>query len=100
MAGGASAPERGAVPGPGRLSIHQAFAKPDNGEPYKTTPLIRGVRLDVTHAGTVILKLAPTAAGKVALRKQGSIKLNLMIAFHPTNGVTTTSKLLALTLRA
>jgi hypothetical protein len=88
------------VPGPGRLSIHQAFAKPDNGEQYETTPLIRGVRLDVTRAGTVILKLAPTAAGKDALRKHGSIKLSLMIAFHPTNGVTTTSRLLVLKLHA
>jgi hypothetical protein len=87
------------VPGPGQLSFHQAFAKPNNGEPFKTTPLIRGVRSNVTRAGTVMLKLAPTAAGKAALRSHGSIKLKLLVVYHPKNGVAT-SKLLALTLHA
>lgn len=82
------------VPGPGKVNFNQRRVRPSD----KTTLLIQSGRVSAGGAGKISLRLRPTTAGRVALRKSGSIKLNLSIEFSPTNGKPA-NKLLTVTLK-
>jgi hypothetical protein len=82
------------VPGPGALNVSQRKVRPSD----TTALMVRTSRVSVSRAGMVALALKPTAAGKAALAKSGSIKLNLTIEFSPKNGKPA-NRLLAVTLK-
>jgi hypothetical protein len=82
------------VPGSGRLNFNQKMVMSSG----MTKPLIQSGKISMSSAGKVKLTLKPTAAGNAALRKSGSIKLNLTIEFSPKSGPPS-NKLLTLTLK-
>jgi hypothetical protein len=61
-------------------------------------PLVQSGKLSTSSAGKVKLTLKPTAAGNAALKKSGSIKVNLTIEFSPRSGPPA-NKLVTLTLK-
>ena len=82
------------VPGSGKLKFNQKMVVSSR----MVNPLIQGGKLSISSAGKIKLTLKPTAAGKAALNKSGSIKLNLTIEFSPLSGPPA-NKLLTLTLK-
>jgi hypothetical protein len=81
------------VPGSGKLNFNQKMVMSSG----MVNPLVQSGKLSMSSAGKIKLTLKPTAAGNAALKKSGSIKLNLTIEFSPTRGLPA-NKLLTLTL--
>lgn len=81
------------VPGRGKVSYSQRKTRPSD----TAAVLVRSGNVSTSRAGKVTLTLRPTAAGKVSLKKSGSIRLSLSIEFSPTNGKPA-NKLLTVTL--
>jgi hypothetical protein len=82
------------VPGPGKLSYAHRTLAP-KGTP---TPLIWSGKVSTWKAGKVMLTLKPTPAGRAALAKSGTIRLNLNIQYSP-NGGKPANKVVTLSLR-
>jgi len=82
------------VPGPGKLNYGQRKTRLSD----TAALVVRSGTVSVSGAGKVRLTLRPTAAGKAALKKSRSIKLNLSIEFSPRNGKPA-NKLLTVTLK-
>ena len=60
--------------------------------------LVQSRKRTLKSRGTIKMTLRPTASGLVALRANGSIKVKLVVAFHPAGGKSA-SKVIRLTLR-
>ncbi|HYQ77909.1 MAG TPA: hypothetical protein VEP91_02230 [Solirubrobacterales bacterium] len=66
------------VPGGGTLTAVDAKKKPPK--------RIKKATATVSIAGTVTLKLKPTAAGKKTLKSKGKLKFKALVSFTPTGG--------------
>jgi hypothetical protein len=69
------------VPSAGKVNFNQKATAANMAK-----PLVQSGHISAYGAGKVTLTLKPTAAGKAALAKSGSIKLNLSVEFSPKNG--------------
>lgn len=74
------------LPGPGKVVM---VGKAKNG---KKTINVGKVTLNAAKAGTFNLTLNPSGAAKKVLKKKGSLRVNLEIAFTPTGGSAKSSK--------
>lgn len=87
------------VPGPGTLWFSDPPQRSVSSlAATAATPLVKSGKVVATKAGKVKLTLVPTAAGKAALAKSGSLKVPLKITFTPTGGKAAT-KTVTFTLR-
>jgi hypothetical protein len=88
------------VPGAGTVSGIQAVATSAGAgsKPVTAARLIESKKVVAMGAGKATLTLKPTSGGSAALKKSGSIKLKLTVAFSPKGGKPA-SKLLSLTLK-
>ena len=66
------------LPGPGTLTAIDAKAK--------APKRIKSATVASAAAGTVMLKLKPTGAGKKALKNTGKLQFKALLAFTPTGG--------------
>lgn len=93
------------VGGPGQLSVEElltagAASAGDAVTAKRVRPaLIKAVRVKVTRAGTVALKLKLTAAAKKLLKSRGKFTVKLRVTFTPTGGSAVT-KTTSFTVRA
>jgi PKD repeat protein len=72
------------VPGPGEVQARGTGDDPPSGGPGKGLIEPAGVRAD--QAGTVKLKLVPTAASRRRLRRRRTLAVNVLISFTPDFG--------------
>jgi hypothetical protein len=73
------------VPGPGRLSVKGKVPAP--GKAKKRPPrLIKPVTVKVAKAGTVKLRLQPTAAALGILELKQKLRVKVAVTFKPTGG--------------
>jgi hypothetical protein len=88
------------VPGAGTVTGTQALATAagSGSKAVAGKSLIQTRKVVATAAGKLTLSLRPTAGGNAALKKSGSIKLKMTVAFNPKNGKSAT-KILSLTLK-
>ena len=88
------------VPGPGTVTGIQAVASAagSKSKPLPSKYLIQSRRVVATGAGKFTLTLRPTAGGNAVLKKSGSIKLKMTVAFNPKDGKSA-AKVLTLTLK-
>jgi hypothetical protein len=88
------------VPGPGTVTGIQAVASAagSKSKPRPSKYLIQARGVVATSAGKFTLTLRPTAGGNAALKKSGSIKLTMTVAFNPKDGKSA-AKVVSLTLK-
>ena len=88
------------VPGSGTVTGIQvlATAAGSGSKAVAGKSLIQSRKVVATGAGKFTLSLRPTASGSAALKKSGSIKLKMTVAFNPKDGKSA-SKVLNLTLK-
>jgi hypothetical protein len=88
------------VPGPGTVSGRQAVAASagSTSKPVFAKSLVQSRLVVAKSSGTFTLTLRPTPTGSAALRKSGSIRVKLIVAFSPKGGRSAT-KVLSFALR-
>jgi PKD repeat protein len=91
---------RATVNGPGRLRASDAAARPRaaGGNTRKRIALILTRAVSVSKAGTVVVRIAPSAVGTRLLRRTHQLRVSVLLTFTP-DAAKPVSRIVRLTLR-